>query len=295
MENDLEKFYGDGVKAIKEWGKLKDKLIAIGGKEQEEINQIKKKYSLEKEQVKKEIATNDINKDKLYNELSRLYNEILDIRGSWYTPDFILSADLIEGQKISTYEFFKKELEEMTGKKLYLYSFDTYYTEKYNEYDEYDVYTSIRRMYDWILMPEDVAKTLYEKSKKLELKDYIKVVKKLPNVFLLKRFWAEDNQHITCEKENEWNFSTEIEFNDYQDICNKGIFKDSDYNKNDSKYEKVILKTFAYWYKSKKREAILEEKRDMDKKLKKMEETMKRFEARHKELEKTEKDLGDSK
>ena len=278
MDVDLMKLRSESKRVLNLNAKLKD----LNDEQERQITEIKNKYKAEMEKVKKQMKNNE--GDKLYRKLCEMYNEIIYVSGHEYEPEFWLNGIPAKGQEISTYQYFKNSLEKLTGKQLVLYSFSTPFTKKVNEYDEYDFYTTTKRMYDLILVPKDVAEVLCQRSKKLTMLEYMRVVDELPFVYLLDRFWADDNNVVGLEKEHENKVNVEIKFNNYENIYNDGIFEDTHHNKNDIEYEKIILDTFKFWYRGKKYEKYLEEKKQLEKKIKQMEDEQKRLAETKKKL-----------
>lgn len=286
MDVDLMKLRSESKRAIN----LNKQLKNLNDEQERQIAEIKNKYKAEMEKVKKQMKNSE--GDKLYKKLREMYNEIIYVSGHEYEPEFWLNGIPAKEQEISTYQYFKNSLEKLTGKKLVLYSFNTPFTKKVNEYDEYDFYITTKRMYDLILMPKDVADVLCKRAKSLSMLEYEKIVKELPFVYLLDRFWADDNNTVGLEEGYENKVYVEIKFNDYKNIYNDGIFEDTHFNKNDVEYEKIVLDTFKFWYRGKTYEKYLEEKKQLEKKIKQMQNEQKRLAERKRKLNNLEMQMG---
>lgn len=293
MDNNLVEIYNKNKKALKEEKKLFANLDIMKERHDKEVREISNRHKQEREQIVAEIKKNEENKSALYNKLWKMYNEIHNVNGYEFAPRMQLSSGLIEGQEISTYEYFKNELEKMTGKELTLYMFSTPYTEKVEEIEDYETYVVTKRMIDTILMPKDVVETIYNKSQQIHILDYYKLIKKLPFVFLLQRVSVEDHSKKSeLKEEYEYNIDFSIGFNNYKKEDNKGIFERDEYNKNNTGFEKIVLSTFEYWHKSKMYEKYLQEKREINQKLKEMEKEHKRLIEKQKELNNFDKQGG---
>ena len=289
MNVDLIKLRNESREAIK----LEEELKRLSQSQEQEIEKIKKKFGDEMDKIKQKIK--NCEGGALYKKLFEMYNEIIDIKGCEYHPEFKLCGIATKGQKISTYEYFKTELEKLTGKQLVLFSFNTPFTRIDTEYEDYEAYSINKRLYDLLLMPIDVSKVLAKKAEKISLLEYYRVIERLPIVFLINRFWCEDNGKIGLEEENERTVDVTIRFNDYTNIYYDGIFEDSHYNKNNIEYENIVLNTFEYWYKGRKYEKCLKEKKEIEKRIKQIEAERRELEKKIKELSVANLELGELK
>lgn len=278
MNIDLIKLRNESREAIN----LEAELKRLSQSQEQEIEKIKERYGDEMDKIKKKIK--NCEGDALYKKLSEMYNEITDIKGYECFPRFKLCGIATKGQNISTYEYFKTELEKLTGKKLVLFSFNTPFTRRDTEYEDHEAYTINKRMYDLLLMPIDASKVLAKKAEKISLLEYYRVIEKLPNVFLITRFWCEDNGKIGLEEKNERTVDVTIGFKHYTNIYNDGIFEDSHYNKNNIEYEKIILNTFEYWYRGRKYEKCLKEKKEIEKRISQMEKEREKLQQKKKDV-----------
>lgn len=155
----------------------------------------------------------------------------------------------LEGQEISTFEFFKRELEKATGLKLRYVKYTSPFIERKNIYEEYEIYTETHTIEYEFLMPDwavglycidndDLAEEKYGRWQ------YERKLKNNDCVFILSQ-----------------NFLNGIVGEDYETRLNDRVFSfhfDTSYNnllaydiyRKDKKYDEIILKTLNYHAKS---------------------------------------------
>lgn len=153
---------------------------------------------------------------------------------------------LLDGQEISTFEFFKRELEKMCGRKLKYIRYTSPFKEKDNIYENYDTFQVVKTVEYEFLMPESAFDIICNDNEEMTLKKYESMIKNDKYVFVL-------NRHLLSgEFREDWNFDTKYDRTFYLcfDTSGKSLLLDDLYKK-DKKYDEIILKTLSYYAKSK--------------------------------------------
>lgn len=285
MDKKLLELYEESKKAMDETKDICHELKLMSARQKNELEEIKQKHRQEqKELIDNQVKNNEITA-KLTNKLQKMCNDIFGENFRRFPTLYIATKKYIGGNDC-TYKFFKSELQKMTGKNLKLYKFDTPFTRYETEYDMYDSYEALKRMSDVLLMPKDVAEIICDKANGIELHKYIKLIKEMPYVFLLDRVWCydKDRNKVSIEEKIENNFCFKIDLNDFDDKKNNGIFREDEYNKNDTRFEKVVLNTFEYWYYSKKQENLLQEQAKVMEKISQIEKEREKLAQNKKDL-----------
>lgn len=155
----------------------------------------------------------------------------------------------LEGQEISTFEFFKRELEKMTNCKLRYVRYISPFIERRNIYENYDTFGNVyTREYEF-LMPDWATEAFCTDNDELaeEKNGYIEYERTIKNsdcVFVLNR------NLLNGVRGEDYETSTNnrvfyLEFDDYgENLLQYSIYK------KDKKYDEIILKTLNYHAKS---------------------------------------------
>lgn len=257
---------------MKDFEKVYEEYIEKGRRKrevEEKIKETKQKHSEELKVLYKQL-------DELQNckEIENL-KEVLDYEGHGMAYSCLyLDKNIFRGQKINTLNYLKKQLEDKVGEELILVNYTSHFQKKDTEWDEYYSYDVKKTLIDTLFVPKSKLNKIYETFKKLNLENYKKVVKKIPNIFLLKREWFDGNYTEKIEL-NEDKFYCRLYFNLLKDF-KEGIFEDDDFNK-DIEYDKIILKTFKYYIKSEKLDKNLREEQELEEKIRENEKLKKQL------------------
>lgn len=286
MDKSLVELYEDYLKFVDQKDELLKQIKRLKQSQENEINMIKQKYNKQIAEVNNSI--NQLENDE-YNIISNYLKQFDEYKNFKFEEFYFnLSPNLMLGQKINTLDYFKKLLEEKTGKKLIIVKHITNYKKKDKEYYDYECYDVEKTMIDTMFIPEDKQNQLFKSFSKLNLQQYEKVITKLPYVFLLKRKWYEcelDNSMQEVKEDEKYFHITLNYFNG-----DKRVFNQSIYNK-DLEYDKIVLKTYEYYLQSKKLEQHLLKQKDLKKRIKENEQLKKQLQKEQKCIQNSKKQL----
>ena len=273
MKKDLFELYQDYLKYAEEKTNLNNEIELLKKKHQKELLELDKKLKeLEKSQYKKDF--------------------IKELKGddsfSYSTLSLNLTSSLEYGQKVSSFDYFKKLLEEKIGQELVLVEYITKHKKVFEEWDEYEMYKVKKTMVDCLFVPKKKQDQLEFNFNKLDMERYINVIKKLPNVFLIERMWKEGECKQGMKPYQKPYKRFYIYFNYFDG--KKGLFFNDDYGK-DLEYDKIILKTYDYCQKSEKLAQQLYEQDQIKKQLKKHKELQNQLLEQQKKIKNSQKQL----
>ena len=181
-------------------------------------------------------------------------------------PSLILDGSIMDDEIVGTATYLKKRLEHKLGKKLNYYCFITPYLKHFRWQDDYYDHVYI----DFFIAEKTVANKLLMKSQTITKYQYDKLLKELPNVFVLKREILElspynmrklnleelyyNNQmspRLLVKNENTINITLEFNKNySADDACLfSSILLDKEVYDKGEIFERAVLESFVYWCK----------------------------------------------
>lgn len=289
MKKNLVELYEGYLNYCDEKEKLEEEMNLLRKKLEEEMKLLKEKHRQEKLVLDNKIKDFEKHQDK-NNLIKKLQLEHYPFSYD-NTPNIrhmFLTQRLHRGQKISSMDYFKKQLENKVKQELILVEYTTKHKTNFQEYEDYERYLVKKTLVSTLFVPKNNYLELAEKFSKMNLEEYRDYIKNSSSIFLIEEDWKPE-KHVSEMK------ILENEFQTYMIYLNsfngkKGVFRYDKYNK-DLEYDKIVLKTLDYIIKSEKLNKLLSEQEKIKKQLEEQEQLKKQLKEDEKKIENTKQQL----
>ena len=295
MKENLEELYIKYFEYVEKNKKNKEYIAKLKAECKRETDELKKEYKNNLKKIE-ENYSNQINELKKQLEYSNENKNRLKLKKNIGNYEYL---EFNYNQK-NVFDYFKTLLEKKTNQELTLVKIISPFTKWEYVSDDDDYYGSSSVDFvltNVVLMPKAQINKLCQNIKNLNENDYYKLLKKLPNVFVLSDKWEQSyNNTKTKILKNSYLIYNEFKLyiNDFDGEQNSGIFSNDLFNK-DLEYDKIVLKTIEYQNKKLQLEKIIFNNEILDTELKTIDTELKKVDSKIKQRQEIEEKIANQK